>query len=86
MFIVIQSLLVSLKQLCLGCVTSPGHRLVTLSAFECYPYKVLPPHGAWVIEVNPAIIPAPATTANLYFCFFFSVNISVILDSFYNII
>ena len=33
---------------------------------------VLPPHGAWVFDKNPAIIPASQTTANLYFCVFLS--------------
>ena len=31
---------------------------------------MLPPHGASVIEANPAIIPASYTSANLYFCLF----------------
>jgi len=46
---------------------------MALSACEYYPYeglKLQPPHGAWVIEANPAIILASYATANLYFSIF----------------
>ena len=32
---------------------------------------MLSPHGPWIIEANPAIIPASSTIANLYLCLFF---------------
>ena len=47
-----------LNRISLGCVPPPRRLYGNLSGFECYPCKVLPPHGAWVSEVNPAIIPA----------------------------
>ena len=45
---------------------------------------MLPPHRAWVIEANPAIIPASKTSGILYFGNFF--NINLMLNTFNNTI